>query len=149
MRVFWFSTTSCMVMSMNFGKFWIQMIFVACYVFLHKLFDIWIVVIYIESCTLYPQQCMFMFISLILQFSHKKIVLYFSEKCFIMACCWVCVMFFACVCVGTSYSKTTSGNLSSSGRWVMCAKCFLGGSYGGQVCPPLVTCNIRGNFFYF
>jgi hypothetical protein len=37
---FLFFTTFCMIMSMNFGKFWIQMICVACYVFVHKLFDL-------------------------------------------------------------------------------------------------------------
>ena len=80
-----FFTASCMVMSMHFGKFWIQMICVACYVFFHKLLNLWIVVNSIDWCILYPQQCVVMFIPPILESSHKKVVWYFSEKCFIMA----------------------------------------------------------------
>ena len=85
MWAFLFFTTFCMIMAMNFGKFWIQMICVACYVFLHKLFDLWVVFSSIDWCTLYPEQCVVMFISLILEFSHKKVVRYFSKKRFIMA----------------------------------------------------------------
>jgi hypothetical protein len=65
--------------------------------------------------------------------------------------CWVYVIFFACVCVGASGSTTAFDDPSSSALCVMCVGCFLGGSQGGQVCPPLVTCSIRGsapkNFF--
>jgi hypothetical protein len=50
--------------------------------------------------------------------------------------CWVCVIFFACVCVGASDSKTTSDDPSSSALCVMCVGRFLGGSQGGQVCSP-------------
>jgi len=82
---FLFSTTSCLVMSMDFRKFWIQMIYVACYVFIHKLFDLGIVIRSIHWCILYPQQCVVMFISPILEFSDKKVVRYFSEKRFSMA----------------------------------------------------------------
>ena len=38
-----------------------------------------------DRCTLYPQQCVVMLISPILEFSHKKLVQYFSKKHFIMA----------------------------------------------------------------
>jgi hypothetical protein len=51
--------------------------------------------------------------------------------------CWVCVIFFACVCVGASDSTTASDDPSSSALFVSCASgAFLGGSQGGQVCPP-------------
>jgi hypothetical protein len=59
--------------------------------------------------------------------------------------CWVCVIFFACVCVGASDSTTASDDPSSSALCVMCARRFLGGSQGGAGMPPLVTCSVRGN----
>jgi hypothetical protein len=57
--------------------------------------------------------------------------------------CWVCFIFFACVCVGASDSKTTSDNPSSSVIFVVCVRRFLGGSQGGQVWSPLVACIVR------
>jgi hypothetical protein len=47
--------------------------------------------------------------------------------------CWVCVIFFACVCVGTSDSTTASDDPSSSALCVVCTGRFLGGSQGGGV----------------
>jgi hypothetical protein len=51
---------------------------------------------------------------------------------------WVCVIFFACVCVGSSDMTTMSEGPSSSVRCVMCIGCFpqgvLGG--GGRYAPP-------------
>jgi hypothetical protein len=62
--------------------------------------------------------------------------------------CWVCVIFFACVCVGASKSTTASDDPSSS---VLGA--FLGGSQGGQVCPPWLRAAPQnlflGGFCYF
>jgi hypothetical protein len=54
--------------------------------------------------------------------------------------CWVCVIFFACVCVGMSDMTTASDNPSSSALCVVCVGRFPRGVPGGQVCPPLVTC---------
>jgi hypothetical protein len=61
--------------------------------------------------------------------------------------CWVCVIFFVCVCVGASDSKTASDDPSSSSLCIVCARHFQrGGGGGGEVvCPPLVMRNIRGN----
>jgi hypothetical protein len=42
--------------------------------------------------------------------------------------CWVCVIFFACVCVGASDSTTASDDPSSSALCVVCVGRFLGGS---------------------
>jgi hypothetical protein len=50
--------------------------------------------------------------------------------------CWVCVIFFACVCVGASDSTTVSDDPSSSALCVVCTGCFPRGVSGGQVCPP-------------
>jgi hypothetical protein len=50
--------------------------------------------------------------------------------------CWVCVIFFACVCVGASDLTTASDDPSSSALCVMCIGIFPRGSQGGQVCPP-------------
>jgi hypothetical protein len=47
--------------------------------------------------------------------------------------CWVCVIFFACVCVGASGSKTTSDDPSSSDICVMCIGKF---PRGGRYAPP-------------
>jgi hypothetical protein len=51
--------------------------------------------------------------------------------------CWVCVIFFACVCVGASDSTTASDDPSSSALCVVCIGRFLGGSQGGPgMAPP-------------
>jgi hypothetical protein len=50
--------------------------------------------------------------------------------------CWVCVIFFACVCVGVSDS------LTSLTLCVMCTEHFLGGVPGML---PLVMCNVHGS----
>jgi hypothetical protein len=43
--------------------------------------------------------------------------------------CWVCVIFFACVCVGASSSTTASDIPHTSALFVLCAPGdFLGGS---------------------
>jgi hypothetical protein len=47
--------------------------------------------------------------------------------------CWVCVIFFACVCVGMSDSTTASDDPSSSSLCVMCIRCFP----RGVGMPPL------------
>jgi hypothetical protein len=50
--------------------------------------------------------------------------------------CWVCVIFFACVCVGASDMTTVSDDPSSSGLFVSCVLgSFLGGG-GGRYAPP-------------
>jgi hypothetical protein len=51
--------------------------------------------------------------------------------------CWVCVIFFACVCVGASDSTTASDDPSSSALCVMCIglpRGVPGG--GGRYGPP-------------
>jgi hypothetical protein len=55
--------------------------------------------------------------------------------------CWVCVIFFACVCVGASGSTTASDDPSSSFLCVVCTGRF---PRGGQVCPPWFS-----NGFFF
>jgi hypothetical protein len=54
--------------------------------------------------------------------------------------CWVCVIFFACVCVGTSDMTTASDDPSSSALFVSCApRCFprgVPGGGGGRYAPP-------------
>jgi hypothetical protein len=82
-----------------------------------------------------------------------------SSNLYRLLCCWVCVIFFACVCVGASDSTTASDDPSSSALCVMCTGAFLGGSQGGggEGMPPLVTRSVRGSapkfvfgpFFYF
>jgi hypothetical protein len=65
--------------------------------------------------------------------------------------CWVCVIFFACVCVGTSDMTTVSDDPSSSVVCVMCTRRFPRGVPGGAVCPPLFTRSVRGSapkFFF-
>jgi hypothetical protein len=53
--------------------------------------------------------------------------------------CWVCVIFFACVCVWVRQIRQLRLTIPSP-RALSCASgAFLGGSQGGQVCPPLVT----------
>jgi hypothetical protein len=41
--------------------------------------------------------------------------------------CWVCVILFACVCVGASYSRTASDDTYSSSLCFVHIGCFLGG----------------------
>jgi hypothetical protein len=65
--------------------------------------------------------------------------------------CWVCVIFFACVCVGASDMTTASDDPSSSALCVMCARHFPRGVPGGEGMPPLVTRSVRGStpkFFF-
>jgi hypothetical protein len=72
--------------------------------------------------------------------------------------CWVCVIFFACVCVGASDSTTASDdpNFLRSLCHVHQALSW-GGPRGGQDWPPLVTHSVRGRvvapepwgFFFF
>jgi hypothetical protein len=51
--------------------------------------------------------------------------------------CWVCVIFFACVCVWVRQIRRLRLTIPSP-RALPCAPgAFLGGSQGGQVCPPL------------
>jgi hypothetical protein len=57
--------------------------------------------------------------------------------------CWVCVIFFACVCVWVRQIRQLRLTIPSP-RALPCASgAFLGGSQGGQVCPPLVTRSVR------
>jgi hypothetical protein len=50
--------------------------------------------------------------------------------------CWVCVIFFACVCVGASGSTTASDDPSSSSLCVVCIGRFPRGVPGGAGMPP-------------
>jgi hypothetical protein len=51
--------------------------------------------------------------------------------------CWLCVIFFACVCGRVSNSTTVSDDPSSSDFCVVCVGCLLGGSQGGdRYAPP-------------
>jgi hypothetical protein len=50
--------------------------------------------------------------------------------------CWVCVIFFACVCVGASDMTTASDDPSSSALFVVCARCFPRGVPGGGAGMP-------------
>jgi hypothetical protein len=67
--------------------------------------------------------------------------------------CWVCVIFFACVCVGASDMTTVSDDPSSSALCVVCAGNF---PRGGRYAPPGYTQRsgqcpkiFLGGFFYF
>jgi hypothetical protein len=51
--------------------------------------------------------------------------------------CWVCVIFFACVCVGASGSTTASDDPSSSDLCIVCTGCFPRGVPGGGRYSPL------------
>jgi hypothetical protein len=73
--------------------------------------------------------------------------------------CWVCVIFFACVCVWVRQIRQLRLTIPSP-RALSCAPgAFLGGSQGGAGMPPLVTCSVRsgqrpeifflGGFCYF
>jgi hypothetical protein len=57
--------------------------------------------------------------------------------------CWVCVIFFACVCVGTSGSTTASNNPSSSS---LCGMCIGRFPRGGRYAPPGYAA-VPPNFF--
>jgi hypothetical protein len=53
--------------------------------------------------------------------------------------CWVCVIFFACVCVWVRHIRQLRLMIPSP-RSLPCAPgAFLGGSHGGAGMPPLVT----------
>jgi hypothetical protein len=66
--------------------------------------------------------------------------------------CWVCVIFFACVCVWVRQIRQLCLTIPSP-RALSCAPgAFLGGSQGGAGMPPLVTRSVRGSapiFFFF
>jgi hypothetical protein len=66
--------------------------------------------------------------------------------------CWVCVIFFACVCVWVRQIRQLRLTIPSP-RALPCASgAFLGGSQGGAGMPPLVTRSVRGNapkFFFW
>jgi hypothetical protein len=50
--------------------------------------------------------------------------------------CWVCVIFFACVCVGTSDMTIVSDDPFSSDLCVVCSMCFPRGiPKGGRYAP--------------
>jgi hypothetical protein len=58
--------------------------------------------------------------------------------------CWVCVIFFACVCVGASDMTTASDDPSSSALLCHVHRRFPRGvprGGGGEVCPPLLHSN--------
>jgi hypothetical protein len=57
--------------------------------------------------------------------------------------CWVCVIFFACVCVWVRQKRQLHLTIPSP-RDLSCASgTFLGGSQGGAGMPPLVMHNVR------
>jgi hypothetical protein len=64
--------------------------------------------------------------------------------------CWVCVIFFACVCVDASDMTTASEDPSSSSLCVMCDGRF---PRGGRYAPPWLRATPRnfllGSFCYF
>jgi hypothetical protein len=71
---------------------------------------------------------------------------------------WVCVIFFACVCVGASDMTTASDDPSSSALCVMCVGRFPRGvPGGGRYAPPGYAQRsgqcpknfFLGGFFYF
>ena len=59
--------------------------------------------------------------------------------------CWVCVIFFACVCVGTSDLTIASNDPSGSDLCVVCTGRFPRGVLVGACMPPLVTHSVRGS----
>jgi hypothetical protein len=73
--------------------------------------------------------------------------------------CWVCVIFFACVCVGASDMTTASDDPSSSDNFVSCAPGHfprgVPGGGGGAGMPPWLRAtfgNVRGSapkFFFW
>jgi hypothetical protein len=65
--------------------------------------------------------------------------------------CWVCVIFFACVCVGASDMKIASDDPSSSSPCVVCTRCFPRGVLvGGKYAPPWLhtTFEASPRFFF-
>jgi hypothetical protein len=54
--------------------------------------------------------------------------------------CWVCVIFFACVCVGASDSTTASDDPSSSALCIVCTGRFPRGVPGMPPPPPPWLC---------
>jgi hypothetical protein len=52
------------------------------------------------------------------------------------SCCWVCVIFFACVCVWVRAATTTASDDPLKLWLCRCAGRFLGGSQGGAGMPP-------------
>jgi hypothetical protein len=68
--------------------------------------------------------------------------------------CWVCVIFFACVCVGTLDMAIASDDPFSSGICFMCVGRFPRGVLGGdRYAPPGYTQHrdffFGGGFCYF
>jgi hypothetical protein len=65
--------------------------------------------------------------------------------------CWVCVIFFACVCVGASDLTTASDDPSSSALCVMCIGLFPRGvPGGGRYAPPgYAQCSGQRPKFFF
>jgi hypothetical protein len=59
--------------------------------------------------------------------------------------CWVCVIFFACVCVGTSDMTTASDDPCSSALCVVCTGNFPRGVLGGGPPPPPWLRAVLGN----
>jgi hypothetical protein len=66
--------------------------------------------------------------------------------------CWVCVIFFACVCVWVRQIRRLRLTIPSP-RALLCAPgAFLGGSQGGAGMPPPWLCGAFGatpRFFFF
>jgi hypothetical protein len=66
--------------------------------------------------------------------------------------CWVCVILFACVCVGASGLTTASDNPSNSALCVVCIGCFPRGVPRGLGMPPPGYAQCLGqrpeNFFW-
>jgi hypothetical protein len=70
---------------------------------------------------------------------------YVRQSCFPQGSCWVCVIFFACVC-GWVHQIRQLHLMIPSPRALSCVPgAFLGGSQGGAGMPPLVMCNVRGS----
>jgi hypothetical protein len=72
--------------------------------------------------------------------------------------CWVCVIFFACVCVWVRQIRQLRLTIPSPRDLLCVSGAFLGGSQGGQVCPPPGYAQrsgqaprnfFLGGFFYF
>jgi hypothetical protein len=61
--------------------------------------------------------------------------------------CWVCVILFACLCVGMSNMTTVSDDPSSSSLCVVCAGKFPRGSQGGRYAPLGLRAAARIFFF--
>jgi hypothetical protein len=61
--------------------------------------------------------------------------------------CWVCVIFFACVCVWVRQIRQLRLTIPTPRALSLRQALPRGvpGGGGGQVCPPLVTRSVRGN----